>query len=67
MKKGGDINAYGRKKKYYLGGNDGRKGRNMFNINDAVGWIGNVAVFIDHEGGYILVDWPFGWKRMHIH
>lgn len=40
---------------------------NMFNINDAVGWIGNVAVFIDHEGGYILVDWPFGWKRMHIH
>ena len=49
------------------GGYEGRKGRNMFNINDAVGWIGNVAVFIDHEGGYILVDWPFGWKRMHIH
>ena len=49
------------------GGNEGRKGRNMFNINDAVGWIGNVAVFIDHKGGYILVDWPFGWKRMHIH
>ena len=39
----------------------------MFNIKDAVGWIGNVVVFSDYAGGYILVDWPFGWKTMTIH
>ena len=38
----------------------------MFEIKDAVGWIGNIAVFGDNEGGYILVDWPFGWKKMNV-
>lgn len=48
---------------------DGRAERKMimFNINDAVGWISNIAVFSNREGGYILVDWPFSWKTMTIH
>lgn len=37
----------------------------MFDIKDAVGWIGNIAVFAN-GGGYDLVDWPFGWKRIEI-
>lgn len=38
----------------------------MFNIKDAVGYIGNIAVFSDYCGGYILVEWPCGYKTRHI-
>ena len=37
----------------------------MFNINDAIGWIGNIAVF-KSERGYVLVDWPSGNARMEV-
>ena len=37
----------------------------MFCIKDAVGWIGNVAVFRSIDG-YILIDWSFSYKRMHV-
>lgn len=37
----------------------------MFNKKDIVGWIGNVAVF-KSENGYVLVDWPFGWKQSEV-
>ena len=37
----------------------------MFNIKDAICWIGNIAVF-KSENGYVLVDWPFGRKRMEV-
>lgn len=38
----------------------------MFDIKDAVGRIANAAVFATEDGGYILIDWPFGWKRIEI-
>lgn len=52
-----------------IGADDGMAERKMimFNINDAVGWIANIAVFSNREVGYILVDWPFGLKTMTIH
>ena len=37
----------------------------MFTIKNAVGWIGNVAVFKEGSG-YVLIDWPFGWKRLFV-
>lgn len=37
----------------------------MFNIKDAIGWIANIAVF-KSGNGYVLVDWPFGWKRLEV-
>lgn len=38
----------------------------MFSQKDVIGWLGNIAVVEDHEGGYWLVDWSDGNKRMHI-
>lgn len=38
----------------------------MFNIKDAVGWVGNIAVFGNGNGGYILIDWPLSQRRLEI-
>ena len=38
----------------------------MFSRKDVIGWLGNLAVVDDHEGGYWLVDWYDSEKRMHI-
>ena len=38
----------------------------MFIYKDAVGFIGNVGVWSDGEGGYILVDLLTG-NRLYIH
>lgn len=37
----------------------------MLNIKDAVGWIGNVAVFANGSG-YTLIDWPLSQRRLEI-
>lgn len=38
----------------------------MFSKKDVLGWLGNLAVVDDNEGGYWLVDWYDADKRMHI-
>ena len=38
----------------------------MFIYKDAVGFIGNVGVWTDGEGGYILVDLCTG-NKLYIH
>lgn len=37
----------------------------MYSIKDVVGWIGNIAVVNDYNGGYYLVDWC-GSDSLHI-
>lgn len=38
----------------------------MFIYKDAVGFVGNVGVWADGEGGYVLVD-LFTGNRLYIH
>jgi hypothetical protein len=38
----------------------------MFNKKDVLFWLWNVAVFSDHDGGYILIDWPYSEKRLRV-
>lgn len=38
----------------------------MFRTKDIIFWLWNVAVFDDHDGGYLLVDWGDTEKRMLI-
>lgn len=38
----------------------------MFNKKDIVGWLWNVAIVDDHNGGYWLVDWPWCNRCVHV-
>jgi hypothetical protein len=40
-------------------------GKNMFNIKDVIGWIGNLAV-VKANGGYWLVNWANSNNRLFV-